>query len=101
MQILETFPSREFLWGTSHRRRLCDLFTDASAEDRWEGLGAVMFTGSVQNASTMRVDDVPQCLEKYLPSKDVQEVRIAQLEMLAILLAIRVFGRALVYGSIG
>jgi len=69
-----------------------DLFTDASAEDRWEGLGAVLFSSTVENGFTMRVDNVPKILEPYLPSKDVQQVRIAQLEMLAILLAIRSFG---------
>jgi len=92
VQILVSFPSRVFKWGTSHDRWLSDLFTDASAEERWEGLGAVLFKGSVSNASTMRVDDLPECLEPYLPSKDQQKVRVAQLEMLAVLLAIRTFG---------
>ena len=38
-----TFPSHKFKWKTASVRRLCDLFTDASAEDRWGGLGAVLF----------------------------------------------------------
>ena len=92
VQILESFPSKVFKWGTAFERRLCDLFTDASAESKWEGLGAVLFLGELQAAVTMRVDNVPACLEPYLPSKELQSVRIAQLEMLAVLMAIRLFG---------
>ena len=65
---------------------------DAAAEDREEGLGSVLFSYTVENGFTMRVDNVPKILEPYFPSKEVQQVRIAQLEMLAILLAIRSFG---------
>ena len=92
VQILESFPSKVFRWGTAHKRRMCDLFTDASAEDRWEGLGGVLLRGSLDGGLSVRVDDVPECWEPFLPSKDEQKVRIAQLEMLAVLLSIRSFG---------
>ena len=95
VQILKSFPSHKFKWKTASERRLCDLFTDASAEDRWEGLGAVLFFGHMKNGRTMRVNNVPEVLLPFLPSKSEQKVRIAQLEMLAILLAIRTFGPAL------
>ena len=74
---------------------MADLFTDASAEDRWEGLGAVLLVGGMHQGYTMRVDDVPPELEPFLPSSVEQKVRIAQLEMLAILLAIRSLGPVL------
>ena len=92
VQILESFPSKVFRWGTAHKRRMCDLFTDASAEDRWEGLGGVLLRGSLDGGLSVRVDGVPECWEPFLPSKDEQQVRIAQLEMLAVLLSIRSFG---------
>ena len=92
VQILETFPSRTFKFGVAHQRPLVDVFTDASAESRWEGLGGVVFRGSRYNAFTVRVDDTPPCLEPFLPSKQLQSVRIAQLEMSAILIVLRVCG---------
>ena len=76
-------------------RKIVDLFTDASAEDRWEGLGAVVFLGSMDRAYVFRVNDVPPELEPFLPPGSEQKVRIAQLEMLAILLGIRSMGEAL------
>ena len=54
-----------------------------------------MFLGQLQDALTLAVDNLPPCLEPYLPSKEVQSVRIAQLEMLAVLLAVRSFGHRL------
>ena len=95
VQILEAFPSQVFTWNTVKDRKIVDLFTDASAEDRWEGLGAVVFLGSLDQSYVLRVNDVPKELEPFLPSKSEQKVRIAQLEMLAILLAIRSLGHVL------
>ena len=82
VQILESFPSHKFKWKIASERKLCDLFTDASAEDRWEGLGAVLFLGHMTNGRTMRVDNVPEVLLPLLPSKREQKVCIAQSEML-------------------
>ena len=39
----------------------------------------MLFLGKLQAAVTMRVDNVPASLEPYLPSKELQSVRIAQL----------------------
>ena len=77
VQILKSFPSHKFNWKTTSERRLCDLFTDASAEDRWGGLGAVLFFGHMRNGRTMRVNNVPEVLLPFLPSKSEQKVRIA------------------------
>ena len=49
----------------------------------------------MSNAQTFRVDDTPPQLESYLPSPDQQKVRIAQLEMLAILVFVQLFGHRL------
>ena len=95
VQILEPFPPQVFTWNTVKHRNIVDLFTDASAEDRWEGLGAVVFLGSLDQSYVLRINDVPKELEPFLPSKSEQKVRIAQLEMLAILLAIRSLGHVL------
>ena len=46
-------------------------------------------------AFVMRVNNVPPELEVFLPSGSEQKVRIAQLEMLAILLSIRSLGHVL------
>ena len=74
---------------------LTSRFTDASAEDRWEGLGGVVFSGSLRRAQTFRVDDAPSELGVYLPSLSDQKVRIAQLELLAVLIFVRLFGEEL------
>jgi hypothetical protein len=92
VQILESFPDKDFSWGRSHSRPIYDVFTDASAEDRWEGLGGVCFSESLSYAETFRVDNTPPSLEVYLPSKESQTVRIAQLEMLAVLIFVQLFG---------
>ena len=86
VQILELFPSQVFIWNTVKNRKIVDLPTDASAENRWEGLGAVVFLGSMDRAYVMWANHVPPELEPFLPSGSEQTVRIAQLEMLAILL---------------
>ena len=63
VQILESFPSRVFTWNTVKNHKIVDSFTDASAEDRWEGLGAVVFRGSFDQTYVFRVNDVPNELE--------------------------------------
>jgi hypothetical protein len=92
VEILSSFPDKDFAWGSAHKRPVKDVFTDASAENRWEGLGGVVYHGSSQSAWTYRLDTVPAELEVFLPSKDMQKVRIAQLEMLAVLIFVRLFG---------
>ena len=88
-------PSHVFKWSKGNQRVVVDLFTDASAEARWEGLGAVLLKGSMTKGYTVRVNQVPTVLEPYLPSLSDQKVRIAQLEMLAILLGIRSLAKVL------
>ena len=92
VQILESFPGRKFEWGAQVDRPIRDLFTDASAEEGFEGLGGVLFEQSVADALTVRVDQTPKCLESFLPSKEDQAVRIAQLELLAVLICLKVLG---------
>ena len=77
VQILGSFPSQVFTWNTVKDRKIVDSFTDASAEDRWEGLGAVVFLGSLDRAYVLRANDVPPELEPFLPSGNEQKVRIA------------------------
>lgn len=95
VQILESFPTHVFKWRKGNQRAVVDLFTDASAEARWEGRGAVLLKGGVYRGYTVWVGQVPKVLEPYLPSVAEQKVRIAQLEMLAILLGIRSLAKVL------
>jgi hypothetical protein len=86
-QLLTAFPSSEFLWDAPLDRPLNDVFTDASAERRWEGLGGVIFLGGTRGARTVRCL-TPEVLEPFLPSKESQKVRISQLELLAVLVTL-------------
>ena len=89
---MDSLPSHKFKWNTNREREVCDLFMDASAADRWGGLGAALCCSQVRNGRTIRVNDVPDELLPFLPSKNEQKGRVAHLEMLAVLLAIRSFG---------
>ena len=94
LRLLEHFPDRKFRWGLRDERPLFDVYTDASAEGRWEGLGGVAFYGSVQRARTVRTL-TPKELESLLPPLFSQKVRISQLELLAVLLTLHVLGDSL------
>jgi len=92
VEILEMFPGKEFAWGQQRAREVHDVFTDASAEAEWEGLGGVVFTRVMEGALSYRVTKVPPEVEPFLPSKAEQKVRIAQLELLAVLIFVKLFG---------
>ena len=55
----------------------------------------MLFFGQVNHGRAMRVNHAPTELFPFVPPKSEQRVRIAQLGMLAILLAILSFGPAL------
>ena len=87
--LLEFFPDKKFSWGRPDARPVNDVYSAASAEDRWEGLGGVAFLGRVQGALTVRAM-TPWELESLLPPLFSQKVRISQLELLALLLTLYV-----------
>ena len=92
--LLLHFPDRKFYWDSKNSRPIFDVYTDASAEDRWEGLGGVAFFGRLTEACTVR-SLAPPDLENLLPPTHSQKVRISQLELLAVLLTIRTLGSRL------
>jgi hypothetical protein len=91
VSILKSFPGRTFAWGRVHKRPVFDGFTDASAESTFEGLGGVLIKGSLSHGWSYRLDNVPEELEVFLPPRASQKVRIAQLELLAVLIFLRLF----------
>ena len=92
--LLIHFPDRKFTWGQVATRPVADVFTDASAERKWEGLGGLAFFGAIGGAQTLRCLTPPE-LESLLPPLGSQKVRISQLELLAVLLTLFTFRRDL------
>ena len=92
--LLQFFPDRKFHWELRDSRPLFDVFSDASAEHKWEGLGGIAFFGSPSQACSVRALTPPE-LESLLPPKFSQKVRISQLELLALLVVLQTLGSRL------